>query len=502
MGRARARRGANARRVSLRNVAFAAIIVICFGAADAGAEDAPRAIPLPSAAATSAPGAADAVAPSNSPAPSASAATSAPNSVTPSPASGTVTPSPVPSVIMTPVVLPSPSISPPPSPVPPRDAAGINVTTPPIVPQSPVPTPTIPDALWFSPAETSTIPVEIHDGVVFVPVVADGRRRTFLLDTRGTTTIDNSALSAPASPANVLGTLQVGDVRLTNLLVSSARILPYAVTYLGASADGAVGTDFLSRYPVTIDYGNRRLTLYHSSADAELAERPAGTATISLAQGGGPPTTTARVADKFDGKFIFDSLATTEVVVSDGFARVHRLPVGGGWLDSTWLARPSGEIAGRMGRITSLALGSLSFQRPLTVTAGPSEPNALPRGADGAVGSWLLQRFTVTLDMPGERLMLAPASSTSTAPAQFDRSGAWLVQRSGFVEVRSVLPGSPADAARLRGGDQLLALNGRPVSALEEARAAFEGAIGSAIFVRFHHGIFTHTTKLTLHTVM
>jgi hypothetical protein len=368
-----------------------------------------------------------------------------------------------------------------------------------------VPTPTIPDALWFAPAETSTIPIEIHDGVVFVPVVADGRRRTFLLDTRGNTAVDNSELSVsamPAGPAPVLGTLQVGDVRLTNLLVSSARILPYSVTYLGAPADGAIGTDFLSRYPVTIDYANRRLTLYHSSADAELAERPAGTATIALAQGGGPPTTTARVAGKYDGEFVFDSLATTEVVVSDGFARVHRLPVDGGWIDSTWLARPSGEISGRMGRITSLALGSLSFQRPLTVAAGPSEPNALPRGADGAVGSWLLQRFTVTLDMPGERLVLAPATSTSTAPAQFDRSGAWLVQRAGFVEVRSVLPGSPADDARLRSGDQLIALNGRTVSALEDARSAFEGAIGSAISVRFHRGIFTHTTKLTLHTVM
>ena len=405
---------------------------------------------------------------------------------------------------MTPAVLPSPSISPPPSPVPPRDAAGISVTTPPIVPQSPVPTPTIPDALWFAPAETSTIPVEIHDGVVFVPVVADGRRRTFLLDTRGNTAVDNSAMSAlsPAATPNVLGTLQIGDVRLTNLLVSSARILPYSVTYLGAPADGAVGTDFLSRYPVTIDYANRRLTLYHSSADAELAERPAGTATISLAQSGGPPTTTARVAGKYEGEFSFDSRATTEVVVSDGFARVHRLPVDSGWIDSTWLARPSGEISGRMGRIASIALGSLSFQRPLTVAAGPSEPNALPRGADGAVGSWLLQRFTVTLDMPGERLVLAPATSTSTAPAQFDRSGAWLVQRSGFVEVRSVLPGSPADAARLRSGDQLLALNGRPVSGLEDARGAFEGSIGSAIVVRFHRGIFTHTTKLTLHTVM
>ncbi|HKW44964.1 MAG TPA: PDZ domain-containing protein [Candidatus Eremiobacteraceae bacterium] len=335
-----------------------------------------------------------------------------------------------------------------------------------------------------------------------MPVVADGKRRTFLLDTRGNTAVDNTMNDFPVAPGQVLGTLQIGDVRLTNLLVATARILPYSVTYLGAAADGTIGMDFLSRYPVTIDYANRRLTLYHSSADAESAARPAGTATLSLAQADMLPATTARIAGKFDGEFVFDALATTEVVISDGFARMHRLPTNNGWIGTAWLARPSGEIAGRMGRISSLSVGSLDFARPITVAAGPSEPNALPRGADGAIGAWLLERFTVTLDMPGQRLVLAPATSTSTAPAAFDRSGAWLVQRAGFVEVRSVLPGSPADDARLRGGDQLLALNGKPVSALEDARTAFEGALGTSIAVRFHRGIWTRTTKLTLHTVM
>jgi S1-C subfamily serine protease len=65
-----------------------------------------------------------------------------------------------------------------------------------------------------------------------------------------------------------------------------------------------------------------------------------------------------------------------------------------------------------------------------------------------------------------------------------------------------VLPGAASDDAGLRSGDELLALNVRTVSALEDARSSFEGAIGSTIFVRFHRGIFTHTTKLTLHTVM
>lgn len=475
--------------MNLRYLACAGVIIICNCAATAGASDAPSALPLPLPLPSAAP---------SSIATSVPVASSSPAAVV-SPSPG---PSVEPSLLPSPPSLPSPSPSPPPPPVRPRDARGISAITPPIEPQSPVPTPTIPDALWFAPSETSTIPIDIHDGVIFVPVVADGKRRTFLLDTRGNTAVDNSMSAVPMGPEVVLGTLQIGDVRLTNLLAAPERILPYSVTYLGAAADGVVGMDFLSRYPITIDYANRRLTLYHTSAAAEIAAQPAGTATLSLAQGRSMPATTALVAGKYDGEFAFDLLATTEVVVSDGFARAHRLATSNGWKDTAWLARPSGEIAGRMGRIASLSLGSLDFVRPITVAASPTEPNALPHGADGAVGAWLLRRFTVTLDVPGEKLVLAPGSSTSMATAPFDRSGAWLVQRAGFVEVRSVLPGSPADDARLRSGDQLLALNGRAVSALEDVRSAFEGALGTSIAVRFHRGIWTRTTKLTLHTVM
>ena len=66
--------------------------------------------------------------------------------------------------------------------------------------------------------------------MVFVPVVADGKRRTFLLDTRGNTAVDNTMSSIPVAAGQVLGTLQIGDVRITNLLVATERVLPYSVS--------------------------------------------------------------------------------------------------------------------------------------------------------------------------------------------------------------------------------------------------------------------------------
>jgi hypothetical protein len=322
-----------------------------------------------------------------------------------------------------------------------------------------------------------------------------------LLDTRVNTAIDYSMSETPQERL-ILGTLQIGDVRLTNLVVSPERIKPFALTYLGTGAEGTIGWDLLSRFPVTIDYANRRLTLYRNSASAENSALPAGAAQLPLRLAGGVPAVTARVLGSVDGTFALDTLATTELVISDGFAHAHQLEGYGHWMEPPWLASPTGEVAGQMGRVPSLTLGPLSITRPITVGASPMDSSALPATADGALGTWLLARFAVTIDVPGAKLVLAPAAPSSMGAIPFDRSGAWLVDRDGSVEVRSVLPGSPADEARLRGGDTLLALDGHPIQDLDDARAAFAGLLGTSIAVTFHRGFFHRTTLLTLHTVM
>ncbi|HLJ84816.1 MAG TPA: PDZ domain-containing protein [Candidatus Eremiobacteraceae bacterium] len=334
-----------------------------------------------------------------------------------------------------------------------------------------------------------------------MPVVVDGRRRTFLLDTRVNTAIDYSMSETPQERL-ILGTLQIGDVRLTNLVVAPERIKPFALTYLGAGAEGTIGWDLLSRFPLTIDYLNHRLTLYRNSASAENAALPSGAAQLPLRLAGGVPAVTARVLGSADGTFALDTLATTELVVSNGFARAHQLETYGRWVEPPWLAGPTGEAAGQMGRVPSVTLGQLSVTRPITISAGPMDSSALPATADGVLGAWLLERFEVTIDVPGAKLVLAPPSSGAMGAIPFDRSGAWLVERDGAVEVRAVLPGSPADAARLRGGDRLLALDGHAIQTLDDARAAFAGALGTSIAVTFHRGFFHRTTLLTLHTVM
>src|SRR5579864_8749874 len=76
----------------------------------------------------------------------------------------------------------SPTVTPlAPPPVPPPDAAGISATTPPLGPLSPAPQPTVPGMLWLAAGDSSSVHIDVHGGVPFVPVVVNGVRHEFLL---------------------------------------------------------------------------------------------------------------------------------------------------------------------------------------------------------------------------------------------------------------------------------------------------------------------------------
>ena len=113
----------------------------------------------------------------------------------------------------------------------------------------------------------------------------------------------------------------------------------------------------------------------------------------------------------------------------------------------------------------------------------------------------------------------APAyESKIRAPRELDRWSAQLprplVFTNGVFDILHRGHVAYLSRARALGAALLVALNSdasarrlgkpgeRPINALEDARTAFEGALGTSIAVRFHRGIWTRTTRLTLHTVM
>jgi C-terminal processing protease CtpA/Prc len=92
------------------------------------------------------------------------------------------------------------------------------------------------------------------------------------------------------------------------------------------------------------------------------------------------------------------------------------------------------------------------------------------------------RRFDLTFDYLHARLLLAK-NAQFDQPFGYDRSGLFLIDSDGAYTVLSVLPGSPAAAAKLAKGDVLLTVNGAPTAnqSLAALRGLLSGPAGTIV---------------------
>ncbi len=394
---------------------------------------------------------------------------------------------------------PTPTVTPlPPPPVPPPDAAAISHTTPPFVPVSPAPSPTRPDTLWLAPGDTTSIPLTMHGGRPYVPVVADGIRRDFLLSDLQQTAVDESLPLQTLSGKAVLHTLQIGDMRLTDLPVVRRRLTPFAQTYLGAPASGIVGIDLFARYPVRIDYPDHVLTIYRTE-QAALAARATADSIVPLRLLNGAPAVTCAVDGKDQSPCFVDVYSDDDVALWHPGAKDvmnrHAMRMREAEFDH--------EVSGTVVRVQALLIGGMSVSGALMEVMDAAEAGYVPKpSVRSLLGSGIFSRFAVTIDEPASSLVIASALPALTSASPFDASGVWLVWRNGDAVVRSVVPGSPGDKAGFRSGDVIVAVNGSALLDLDAARQAFMGPTGTVVRVTLQRGATRKDVPLVLRALL
>ena len=394
---------------------------------------------------------------------------------------------------------PTPTLTPlPPPPAPPPDAQAISPTTAPVGAVSPHPEPTLAPSFWASLAATSTVPLTMHGGRPYVPVVLDGVRRDFLLSSLRPTTVDDSVPVNRGGDVPSIRTLQIGAVRFIGLKVATSRIAPFAQTYLGASATGILGADLFAHYPVTIDYANASVTIYRDEA-AAAAARPAGATSVPLQIVDGMPSVACGVDGSNAPPCFVDVYADEDVALWGGTGSdLSRRSIG------IRDAEPDHEMNGTIERARSMSIGSMTIQGPLVDRMSATEQPVPSSKVRAVIGSGLLSRFAVTIDELAGVLILAPNAATAAngAPSPFDGGGMWLVWRDGQVAVRSIVPLSPADRAGLRAGDVLLAIDGKPPLDLDSAVRAFERPTGTKVALTYQRRKTRRDIVLTLRSLI
>ena len=325
--------------------------------------------------------------------------------------------------------------------------------------------------------------LERVNGALFVSVSVDGRSGfPFLIDTGyDESVLDSSTTQVlrlktqgehqEAARAGSVTVAKVQNVKLTigNVQLPSADLttvdLSNLAAVVGHPIGGVLGYDFFRLYAVVLDYLDRRMTL----CDPLAFRPPPGAAILPVNLDSKQPYVEGEVSTT-EGKRVvamleLDTGSLDALDLNAAFARSRQLfndrkllPVRGvsvGGSTQAWITRTS-----------SLQLGPFRLTGPIT---GVAEENAQRAGQ---IGAEILRRFRVTLDYSHKQVLLEP-NSQLTDRFEFDHTGMLLMAVGGkFDQLQAfmVMVGTPAHKAGIKEGDQVVAVDGKPVASLEEAR--------------------------------
>jgi hypothetical protein len=257
--------------------------------------------------------------------------------------------------------------------------------------------------------------------------------------------------------ANV-GEIDLGASKLADQIAIAAP-LPYVVEHprAGMTVDGLLGFETLSAFRVTIDYAARTIALEPFDAPP-----PQGTVVRFLSEGAHAyvPVT----IDGATGLFGIDTGDAGGLTVFRRFAREHGIFTGPG-LQYVSAGGVGGTLAYSAYRGRSMTIAGTALDAPVVVVTDATAGSFASRAIDGNIGVRVLERFRLTFDYRARTVTFVPnARAGERFPA--DRFGFSLSQQTpDAFAVLSVVADSPAAAAGVRAGDQIVEIDGKNVAA-------------------------------------
>lgn len=367
-------------------------------------------------------------------------------------------------------------------------------------------------------------PFELVNDLVIVPVELNGRQLSFLLDTGVSSTILFSLSSelteslkdpvviylkglGSGKPVRALkssnNTLKLGEAisKNQNIYILEGEILGIS-NRLGFAINGIIGYDFFKDFVVEFNYRSSFMKVFE--ARKYSYRKCSKCKELSL--------------EFYDQK----PYIKAEILLNNGQSRMVDLLVDSGSGDALWLFQDlekgldvpvrsfkdflgyglTGSIYGDRSRIKALYLEDLKLQ-DITVSFPDSVSLAAVNSfeeRDGSVGAQVLKRFHSIFDYKSKKLTLKPNIDFNKA-FEYNMSGV-IIKHNGYrvvksdartkpefniqanqnegevaysttrqivyslepsYEVAEIRPNSPADQSGLEIGDEVIALNGRPV---------------------------------------
>ncbi len=277
------------------------------------------------------------------------------------------------------------------------------------------------------------------------------------------------------------GTIAIGDARLNDqqFLVLP---LPYAFVHAmrDTTTDGIVGFEVLANFRTTIDYAAHTVTF--ASFDSPPPAPLPGAVTLPFRSDGHTPYVEASI-DGATGLFEVDTGNSGGLIVFEPFAKAHGLFVSSPRVPYVSPGGIGGSVPAAIVRAGEFTLAGVTIRRPLVQLANQPAGGFASRTIAGNIGADILQRYTVTFDYRARTVTFA-SNGQSLPEFPTDRTGLSLDQHDTTgVDVIGVAPGSPAAVAGVAVGDEIVAVNGKPVAQYgdTELSAAIHGLAGGVL---------------------
>jgi hypothetical protein len=249
--------------------------------------------------------------------------------------------------------------------------------------------------------------------------------------------------------------LRLGTTVFHNLPMGVISPEDFVNVFGTQTPDGVIGKPVFERYVVAIDYQQKMLRFTPPKAFVA----PTDAVIISFQLPRQIPVIEAQL-DGVTGNFGVDTGARSSLLVYGPFAEHNALRekynarVEGvtGW-------GLGGPIRSLLARAHQVKIGSLDIREPVIRLSLQKSGMTTSTAMAGLIGPDILSQFVVTFDYSRRRILLVKNSDFDRRDS-YDRAGLWMGWDGKQFTAIDVIAGGPADAAGIRIGDRLLAIDG------------------------------------------